>query len=148
MTNFIVKHPAVAALAAFTVLIGGGPEDPVADAAAAELSAVEGAAAAGNGSGLTVLGSYPGYVKLAQELGANYFSIPAEEWVQMSATEQWAASRAFLNAAIARGDSLIFSTEFAPAGSFYEREPQYLLEQRAFLGVPPWMIEREHHGPG
>ena len=138
MTNFIVKHPAVTALAAFTVLIGGGPEDPVADAAAAaEVSAAEGAAAAGNGSGLTVLGSYPGYVKLAQELGANYFSIPAEEWVQMSAAEQWAANRAFLDAAIARGDSLIFSTEFAPAGSFYERELQYLLEQRVFLGVPP-----------
>jgi hypothetical protein len=55
----------------------------------------------------------------------------------MSAAEQWAANSAFLDAAIARGDSFVFSNTFAPAGSFFERELQYLMEKRAFLDVPP-----------
>jgi hypothetical protein len=92
--------------------------------------------AAGNGSGLTVLGSYPNYVNLAEQLGANYFSIPAEQWAQMTATEQWATNQAFLDAAIARGDSFVFSNDFAPAGSFFEQELAYLQQQGVFLGVP------------
>jgi hypothetical protein len=95
------------------------------------------ALAAGNGSGVTVLGSFPEYVLTAERLGANYFSVPAEEWAEMSAAEQWAANQAFLDAAIARGDSFVFSNSLAPAGSFFERELQYLMQQRVFLGVPP-----------
>ena len=101
---------------------------------------VEGAAAtsvaAGNGFGLAVLGSYPAYVNLAEELGANYFSVPMEEWAEMTAAEQWAANQAFLDAAIARGDSFVFATELAPAGSFYEQELLYLQQMRISLGVP------------
>jgi hypothetical protein len=104
----------------------------LAGAATAEGAAI----AAGNGSGITVLGSYPAYVELAEELGANYFSVSAEQWAQMTAAEQWAANQAFLDAAIARGDSFIFSNELAPAGTFFEQELLYLQQQRVFLGVP------------
>jgi hypothetical protein len=99
-------------------------------------AAAESALAAGNGSGVTVLGNYPSYLELAQQLGANYFSVPAEQWAQMSATEQWTANQGFLDAAITRGDDFVFSTEVASPGSFFERELLYLQQQRVFLGVP------------
>lgn len=54
-----------------------------------------------NGSGVTVIGSYPQYTQLAQKIGANYFNIPAEEWAQMTPAQQWAANQTFLDAAIA-----------------------------------------------
>jgi RHS repeat-associated protein len=91
---------------------------------------------AGNGSGVTVLGSYPNYVQMGEQMGANFFSIPAEKWAQMTVAEQWVANRAFLDAAIARGDRFVFSDSFAAAGSFFERELLYLQKQRVFLGVP------------
>lgn len=90
----------------------------------------------GNGSGVTVIGSYPQYTQLAQKMGANYFSMPAEEWAQMTPAEQWAANQAFLDDAIARGDTFVFSNDFAPAGSFYEQELQYLQQQRVFEPGP------------
>ncbi len=83
--------------------------------------------------GITVLGHFPDYVELAQSLGANYFSIPEAEWAAMTAEEQWAANQAFLDAAIARGDTFVFSNEVARAGSFFERELQYLME-RGIIG--------------
>lgn len=69
-------------------------------------------------------------------MGANYFNIPAEEWAQMTPEEQWAANQAFLDAAIARGDTFVFSNDFALAGSFYEQELQYLEQQGVFEPVP------------
>ena len=44
----------------------------------------------------------------------------------MTADEQWAANQAFIDSAVARGDSFVFSNEFAVAGSFYQRELLYL----------------------
>jgi hypothetical protein len=84
--------------------------------------------------GTTVIGSYPGYVALAEGLGANYFSIPAADWASMTAAEQWAANQAFLDAAIARGDAFIVSNWPAQAGTFFEREVQYLLSRGIAVG--------------
>jgi hypothetical protein len=81
-----------------------------------------------DGAGTTVLGSYPQYIELAQQLGANYFSIPAEEWAQMTAAEQWAANQAFLDAAIARGDNFLLSNAVTDASSYLAREIQYLID--------------------
>jgi RHS repeat-associated protein len=116
-------------------IVGTGAVKLVGRAVVTRLAAREVAAAAN--SGVTVLGSFPAYVQLGERLGANYFSIPAEKWAQMTAAEQWAANRAFLDAAIARGDRFIFSNDFAPAGSFFQRELQYLEQQGVFAGVPP-----------
>jgi hypothetical protein len=55
----------------------------------------------------------------------------------MTAAGQWAANQAFLDAAIARGDSFVFSNDLAPAGSVYQQELFYLQQQRVYLGVPP-----------
>jgi hypothetical protein len=54
----------------------------------------------------------------------------------MTESEQWAANRASLDAAIARGDRFVFANDFAEAGSFFERELQYLQQQHVFSGVP------------
>jgi hypothetical protein len=55
----------------------------------------------------------------------------------MTAAEQWAANQAFLDAAIARGDSFVFANGFAPAGSFFEQELLYLAERGVVTCVPP-----------
>jgi hypothetical protein len=116
------------------VAIGAAVEAVIAARGAETIG--ESAFVAGNGSGVTVLGHFPGYLQTAEELGANAFSVPAEKWAQMSVTEQWAANQAFLDGAIARGDSFVFSHTFAEAGSSFERELMYLQQQRVFLGFP------------
>jgi RHS repeat-associated protein len=59
--------------------------------------------------GKTVLGHYPNYLKLADEIGARRFNIPTEVWNKMNSAEQWAANQKFLDRAIARGDDIILS---------------------------------------
>jgi hypothetical protein len=61
------------------------------------------------GTGQTVLGSYPRYVELADELGAKRFNIPEAVWNTMTAAERWAANKKFLDRMIARGDMIILS---------------------------------------
>lgn len=67
---------------------------------------VEGASAA---RGTTVLGKFPDYIKLANEVGAKRFNIPTSVWNSMSKAEQWAANQKFLDRAIARGDDILLS---------------------------------------
>jgi hypothetical protein len=78
--------------------------------------------------GTTVIGRYPAYVNLAQDLGANYLNIPLEEWAAMSPAEQWAANQAFLDEAIANGDTFQLATplEDMTPGSNFAQEAQYL----------------------
>jgi RHS repeat-associated protein len=78
--------------------------------------------------GQTVLGHYPAYTELAEQLGANHFSIPSDVWNQMTEAEQWAANQQFLDQMIARGDQVILATPLDQVrpGSFFERELQYL----------------------
>jgi hypothetical protein len=82
------------------------------------------------GPGTTVIGHYPAYVNLAQELGANYLNIPLEEWDAMSPAEQWAANQAFLDEAIANGDTFQLATPLAEMDpdSFFAQEVQYLTD--------------------
>lgn len=83
------------------------------------------------GGGKAVLGHYPEYVSLADEIGAKRFTIPEHVWNKMSPSEQWAANRKFLDRAISRGNEFILATPYSKArpGSFYERELQYLLSK-------------------
>ena len=75
-----------------------------------------------------VIGHNPEYVNLANELGAQHFLIPIEEWNAMTPTEQWAANQKFLDEMIARGDEVILATKASNArpGSTYARELEYL----------------------
>jgi hypothetical protein len=53
-----------------------------------------------------VLGKYPEYVNLADDLGARRFSVPDEVWNRMSDAERRTANQTFLDRAIARGSEV------------------------------------------
>jgi hypothetical protein len=75
-----------------------------------------------------VLGSYPGYIELADQLAARRFSIPVNIWNSMTPEQQWAANVKFLDRMISRGDNIVLSTSAfnAKAGTTFYRELQYL----------------------
>jgi RHS repeat-associated protein len=106
----------------------GGAEE--ADSAAAADLATD-AAADSTTSGTTVLGSYPEYVEMGDELGANYFNVPPDEWSAMTPEEQWAANKEFLDEAIERNDTfqLTKSPDEAEEGTFFQKEIEYLRDQ-------------------
>jgi hypothetical protein len=96
---------------------------------AAGLSTGVRATAAAGRAGTTVIGRNPQYVRLGEELGANYFNIPTKVWNSMDEGQQWLANRTFLDQAIARGDEFILATSraTAKAGSWYALELEYLM---------------------
>ena len=77
----------------------------------------------------TVLGHYPGYLRLARRIDcANRFSVPGNLWSLMSPAARWAANVHFLQAAIAQKDCIVFSHHPARArrGSSFFKELRYL----------------------
>lgn len=56
-----------------------------------------------------VLGPYPSYVKLSEDMGSRYFSIPKEIWDKMSPDDRWAANLKFLDRAAARDEIFTLS---------------------------------------
>lgn len=80
--------------------------------------------------GTTVLGKFPDYIKLADDLGAKRFNIPTSVWNRMSAAEQWAANQKFLDRAIARGDNILLSNTVRNINDVtgtFRRELDYLI---------------------
>jgi hypothetical protein len=111
---------------------------------AAQSEALSTIAAGADASTITVLGRYPYYVNLAEQLGADYFQVDPAEWDAMSAEEQWAANRNFLDQAIARGDNFLLSTGLnsARSGTWFLREIRYLMYQGyTFDSTGYWMIK-------
>ena len=86
---------------------------------------------AAENAGVSVLGPYPGYIDLANEMNANFFSIPMDQWNAMTEAELWAANRAFLNGAIARGDTFYLSAPYSTIDpdSYTAMEISYLESQ-------------------
>ena len=82
-------------------------------------------------SNQTVLGHYPDYVKVSDELGARRFEIPESAWNKMSSAEQWEANKKFLDRMISKGDDVILGTPAGQArsGSYYAKELDYLKSQ-------------------
>jgi RHS repeat-associated protein len=83
-------------------------------------------------TGQTVLGKYPDYLKLANDLGARRFSIPPDIWSKMSKVEQWAANQKFLDRLIARGDEIVLSNpvkNIDEVSGAFRRELDYLIKQ-------------------
>ncbi|NJA08191.1 hypothetical protein HC024_21005 [Methylococcaceae bacterium WWC4] len=78
--------------------------------------------------GMTVLGHYPAYKQLADNIGARRFNIPESVWNTMSDAERWAANQKFLDRMISRGDDIILATplENVRPGSYYASELEYL----------------------
>ena len=77
---------------------------------------------------LTVLGHYPEYVRLGEQLGARRFSVPTSVWEKMSPAQQWQANRKFLDRMMSRGGEVVLATPpgAARAGSYFSRELEYL----------------------
>ncbi len=78
--------------------------------------------------GITVLGRFPEYLKVAIDIGGNKFNIPIEAWNKLSPEAQWALNKQFLDAAISRGDTFFLANGFsnAPVGTFFRMELDYL----------------------
>ena len=82
--------------------------------------------------GKTVLGKFPDYLKLADEIGAKKFSIPTEIWNKMSPAEQWAANQKFLDRAILRGDDILLSNpvkNINDVSGAFRQELDYLINK-------------------
>jgi RHS repeat-associated protein len=82
------------------------------------------------GEGLTVIGRFPAYTDLAAQLGANVFEVPIADWNAMTAAEQWAANQAFLDNAIANGDTFVLASPLSAATptSYFFQEIGYILD--------------------
>ena len=79
-------------------------------------------------SNQTVLGHYPDYVKISDQLGARRFEVPLAAWNKMSTLEQWTANRKFLDRMISKGNEIILGTLAGQArsGSIFIKELDYL----------------------
>ena len=86
-----------------------------------------------------VLGRFPAYVDLADQLGAKAFNLGTFGWAALGTdTARWGANQAFIDAAIANGDRVLFASDpfsAANALSFFEREVNYL-QSRGFAITP------------
>ncbi|MHB0916116.1 MAG: hypothetical protein ACYC5A_11225 [Thermoleophilia bacterium] len=100
----------------------------LADEAADGLKYLDEIAPAKRASKQSVLGSYPDYVKLSDELGARRFDVPKPNWDRMTPDEQWAANRRYLDRMIDKGDEVILSNSASEAqrGTTFFREIEYL----------------------
>lgn len=91
--------------------------------------------AAGAGDAL-VLGKYPDYIKLADELGARRFSIPDAEWNALTREARWAANQAVLDQAITDRIPIVLSNPATPEflTGTYGDEIAYLIKQGYEIG--------------
>jgi RHS repeat-associated protein len=71
-------------------------------------------------SNQTILGHYPDYVKLSDELGARRFDIPIDIWNKMTHVQQWETNRKFLDRMISKGDEVIGSVSILLYCNFKE----------------------------
>ncbi len=73
----------------------------------------------------SVIGPFPSYVELSNNIDGNYFQIPPKAWDVMTPEQRWFENRVFLDDAIDRGDTFLISGPFR-AGSYTEKEIEYL----------------------
>jgi hypothetical protein len=79
-----------------------------------------------------VIGKYPNYLKVADEVGAKRFNIPANIWNKMSEAQQWAANQKFLDRTIARGGDIMLDKPLKDISSVsgqLRKELNYLNER-------------------
>ncbi len=75
-----------------------------------------------------VLGSNPLYRNVAEAFSGKAFNVPQDIWELMSADEQWAANRLFLDRGIANGDPFLVVTGGRPWGTGLTAEIKHLME--------------------
>jgi RHS repeat-associated protein len=78
-----------------------------------------------------VIGHYPEYLKVGEELGSKVFSVPERIWQGMSGAERWTANQKFLDRGIAAGADFISTAKQGAirAGSQLEKEVGYLVSK-------------------
>lgn len=79
-----------------------------------------------------VLGKYPKYTRLAEEIGARTFNIPTKVWDSLSVAERWAANQKFLDRAIRRGSAIELATSALKRKNltgYFGTEIKYLLSK-------------------
>ena len=76
----------------------------------------------------TVLGSYPSYIYLSDQIGSRRFEIEPNAWFYLTAPLQWGANRYFLDTMRRAGDQFVCSSDprLARPGSGFFRELHYL----------------------
>ena len=82
-------------------------------------------------AGSIVIGKYPSYLRLGEQLRADVFNVPAQKWLSMTADEQWATNKRFLDEALAAGSRIILATPPEHASSTYLMELEYLISKGA-----------------
>ncbi|MFH1830520.1 MAG: M48 family metalloprotease [Pseudomonadota bacterium] len=86
----------------------------------------------------TVLGRYPRYIELANEIGARKFDVPMNVWNKMTAAEKWAANQKFLDRLIRRGDEIILATpvrDIKDLTGYFRHELDYLIQKGYRLNI-------------
>lgn len=82
--------------------------------------------------GRAILGHYPEYIELANEMGARKFDMPMNVWNKMTDTEKWVANQKFLDRLIKRGDEVILATPVRNINDitgYFRRELDYLIQR-------------------
>jgi RHS repeat-associated protein len=87
--------------------------------------------------GLTVLGRYPNYLEVAEDVGGNAFNVSPKVWESMNTAQQWAFNQKFLDDAVARGDYFYLASKWtrAPVGTFFRQELDYLFSKGYTLSL-------------
>jgi hypothetical protein len=94
--------------------------------------------------GLAVLGHYPKYLELADELNAKRFNIPIEIWNKMTPEQQWNANKKFLDRLIVRGDNVRLSVNVKDIHkkSYLAKELDYLREHGYRVSSDGWWLTK------
>ena len=85
-----------------------------------------------------VLGHHPGYILLADKLGARRFSVPAWIWVKLPQADQWRMNLSYLQRAIIKRDQFVLCPipAFVRPGSTYARELLFIAQNGVRLFNP------------
>ena len=79
--------------------------------------------------GTTVIGSYPRYIHVSDQLGGRRFDVGSHAWSALgSYASRWQANVYFLNQMMKAGDVIVMSSDprAARPGSWYFHELNYL----------------------
>ncbi len=85
--------------------------------------------------GISVIGSFPRYITVSDDLGARRFDIGSAAWAALpNQAMRWAANRYFLDKMLKAGDKFVWATDpgLARPGSWFFQEVNYLQSS----GVP------------
>ena len=89
-------------------------------------------------SSYVVIGRFPKYTQVAEDLAAKRFSVPKEIWSAMTKEEKWVANQKFLDRAIARGDEFLLASPASAAeeGTVFARELEHILSTKKYAFNP------------